>query len=98
MGILKGALLVGAGIAAGFAAKKILDDCNDCRDFDDCCDCDCDSCECDDCDTCECCDDDDHSTIASADDIADNANDFDGNGDAVNYSENPDGELVKKEL
>ena len=49
MGILKGALLVGAGVAAGIIAKKLVDDyeAENCHDFDecDCCDCDCEDCE-----------------------------------------------------
>ena len=90
MGILKGALLVGAGVAAGIIAKKLVDDyeAENCHDLDDCDYCGCD-CECEDG---ECCHDE---PIADSDDIAEAANEFDGNGESVDYSENPDGELVK---
>ena len=90
MGILKGALLVGAGVAAGIIAKKLVDDyeAENCHEFDDC---DCCDCECEDGEGC-CCDE----PIADSDDIAEAANDFDGNGESVDFSKNPDGELVEK--
>jgi len=93
MGILKGALLVGAGVAAGIIAKKLVDDyeAENYHDFDDCDYCGCD-CECEDGDCCCCC----NEPIADSDDIAEAANDFDGNGESVDFSKNPDGELVEK--
>ena len=90
MGILKGALLVGAGVAAGIIAKKLVDDyeAENCHEFDDC---DCCDCDCEDGEGC-CC----NESIADSDDIAEAANDFDGNGESVDFSKNPDGELVEK--
>ena len=85
MGIIKGALLVGAGIVAGIAATKVIEEIEEEKMLD--------TDEFDDCDDC-CCDD-----IADSDDIAEAANDFDGNGESVDFSKNPDGELVdKKEI
>ena len=91
MGILKGALLVGAGIVAGVAAKKILDDYEaDCHDFDDCDCCDdigcCEEC-CESCGNHEACD-------ASVDEAA---KEFDGNGEVASNSENPDEEPASTE-
>ena len=90
MCILKGALLVGAGVAAGIIAKKLVDDyeAENCHEFDDC---DCCDCDCEDGEGC-CC----NESIADSDDIAEAANDFDGNGESVDFSKNPDGELVEK--